>query len=478
MPRGSDGPKTRHSHAHAFDITGDVLLCFCNDTDAHATLVSNAVPLILRLTKRQGRPLLTLPHTQNGHGVTIPCTVPRSARPTPVRSHPSIYPSTHPSTHLSTHPSIFRHCSFLNVASSDLVTHGRVSSTHNLHSFNVREQHHERVISWYDQNNSLVLKHLSKLELVRNIGRAEHFSAVPRGKVPYTKQDSLKVTYCDLSGLSEIPHGFVFDVAVERPQMLTPFYFFKNEQQSLRFQCAARQRQLLHTFHTHHIGTKQGVISYKQQLKLWQKPDSPDVTFTFFAHVGGVDPIHHYEFDLLWFKQDAKRNGKGLVLTFYTHSDERSIDCRTGFLSAFHHRSSDNNHRSRRTSAHSRSSSGSSNHRALPDGERVVVENTVYLHWRSLHIEFENDHGQSEALRVQLPLLTDTVKMRNGSWLSATSQTVLLDQASPTSRYGRLAMGSKRRCTCLSLFLARTPPVGGLRTFPQLYQGKTMQCMY
>jgi hypothetical protein len=206
------------------------------------------------------------------------------------------------------------------------------------------------------------------------------------------------VTYCDLNGHSEIPHGFVFDRAVGRPQMLTPFYYFKNEQQSVRFQSAARQRQLLHTFPINYIQTRDRKISYGQQLKLWQKPDGSDVTFTFFAHMGGVDPRHHYEFDLLWFKQDAKRNGKGLVLTFYTPNDERkkSVDGKAWSLFK-RHTSTDNHHsnghRPRRTSSHSRSSSASSNQRALPDGDRTVSPNSVYLNWRTLHIEFVNDHG-------------------------------------------------------------------------------------
>jgi hypothetical protein len=51
----------------------------------------------------------------------------------------------------------------LTTSSSELVTHGTVSSTHALYSFNVREQQHERAISWYDHDNNLILKHLSEL---------------------------------------------------------------------------------------------------------------------------------------------------------------------------------------------------------------------------------------------------------------------------------------------------------------------------
>lgn len=274
-------------------------------------------------------------------------------------------------------------------------THGTVSFTFPLYSFNVREQQHDRAICWYDQSNNLVLQHL-----------------VPRGRVPYTTPGTFKVTYCDLNGRSEVPHGFVLGMPPARPQMLTPFYYFTDEQQSVRFQCAARQRQLLQTFDTQQVKMHDGcVISFGQQLKMWQKPNEAAATFTFLAHMGGVEPRHHYEFDLLWFKQDVKSRGaKELILTFYTRSDERrkSNDGSGKFLSMFHRRPSaslSTSHgasekRSRRTSSHSRSSSGSSTHRVLPDGDRVVTPHQAYLGWKSLHIEFKNVDGTYNLHRV------------------------------------------------------------------------------
>lgn len=200
---------------------------------------------------------------------------------------------------------------------------------------------------------------------------------------------------------TEILHHFAFPGQLGRLERRTPNYYFANEQQSVRFQSAARQRQLLRTFATISIRThsSRSFKSHGQQLKLWQKCGESTITFTFFAH-RNVDPVHHFEFDLAWFKQDVSRFGsRGLVLTFHTREERRkSSDGNMGkMLTLFQRRSSASQttagDRNKSTSSHSRSSSSSSGHRALPDGDRVVTDNQVYLEWRSLHIEFANDDG-------------------------------------------------------------------------------------
>jgi hypothetical protein len=284
---------------------------------------------------------------------------------------------------------------------SDLMTGRSVSATYYLHGFHVREQNHERAICWYDQSKNLLFTH-----------------QIPRGRIPYTKQPPFEVTYRDMIGSSEVLHGFVFDSTSEPPQMRTPFYSFANEQQSVQFQSAARQRQLLQTFETFRIRTHSphDFISYGMQLKVWQKPDEPTVTFTFFAFKG-VDPVQHYEFDLLWFKQEVKRSGsRGLVLTFYTRNDERGdfVDgSKSKLLSMFQKgRSSSTGGRERRTSSHSRSSSASSNQGMLPEGDRIVTQYKEFLHWRSLHIEFMSEDGQCKLFTCPLTTLMSFVDVK------------------------------------------------------------------
>lgn len=199
---------------------------------------------------------------------------------------------------------------------------------------------------------------------------------------------------------SAIPHEFFLGTAPNLRQKLTPCYRFENEHQSARFQCAARQKQLLQTFITHRIKTHDSEISWGQQLKVWQKPEDLTITFTIFAHKGDVDPKQHYELDLNWFKQDAKRNGeKGLTMTFYTPQDERrgSSDTPSKLRNIFQRRPSEIHlatERNRRISTHSRSSSASSNHRALPDGYRIVTPYKAFLEWRTLLVEFEHEPGE------------------------------------------------------------------------------------
>jgi len=202
-----------------------------------------------------------------------------------------------------------------------------------------------------------------------------------------------------MQGLSEIPHGFVVDAATGAVQMLTPYYSFSDEHQMMRFQCAARQKQLLHTFETIQIRTHDTIVSSAQQLKIWQKPGEATMTFTFFAHMS-VDSAHHYELDLVWFKHDVKRVGtKCLILTFYTQNDERRESNENHGKArgkwprrlSFNHLSTESN--TRRNSGGSRSSSSSSNSGLLPGGERVVTHNKVYRSWRSLHIEFAHEDG-------------------------------------------------------------------------------------
>jgi len=189
--------------------------------------------------------------------------------------------------------------------------------------------------------------------------------------------------------------------------MFTPNYHFSTEQQSIRFQSAARQKQLLHTFQTHQIRRHSNTrISFEQPLKLWQRAEDRSVTFTFFAHIN-VDTSQHYEFDLVWFKKDAtRRDPKTLVLTFYTHADERrdSTSGRPGLLDVFKRKKDDktpeNDQRLSPTSTHSRSSSSSSDHRALPNGERVVTPHQAYLNFRSLQIEFVDANGNEHPYLV------------------------------------------------------------------------------
>jgi hypothetical protein len=199
---------------------------------------------------------------------------------------------------------------------------------------------------------------------------------------------------------SAIPHDFVLGIAPHHIQKLTPYYCLENEQQSVRFQSAVRQKLLLQTFETHRIKTHDSEISRGQQLKVWQKPGELTVTFTFFVHKGDVQPRQHYELDLNWFKQDAKRSGdKGLTMTFYTPKDERrgSNDNASKLRNMFQRRPSEHHlstERSRRISAHSRSSSSSSSHRALPDGDRTVTPHKAFLDWKTLLVEFEHEPGE------------------------------------------------------------------------------------
>ncbi|KAJ4351875.1 uncharacterized protein N0V89_007219 [Didymosphaeria variabile] len=198
---------------------------------------------------------------------------------------------------------------------------------------------------------------------------------------------------------SAIPHDFVLGTAPHLVHQFTPYYYFENEQQSVRFQCAARQKQLLQTFETHRIKTHDDEISHGQQLKVWQKPGELTISITFFVHKGEVEPKQHYELELKWFKQDIKRSGdKGLIMTFYTRKDERrgSSDNAGIIRNMFQRRPSEN----RRISIHSRSSSNSSNHRALPDGNRMVTPHKAFSDWRSLLVEFEREIDVEQFLAV------------------------------------------------------------------------------
>ncbi|KAF2728898.1 subtilisin-like protein [Polyplosphaeria fusca] len=249
-----------------------------------------------------------------------------------------------------------------------------------------------RIIYWYDHDDNLVLRHL-----------------IPRGKqkVPYTNYGPNQVTYCDFNGSAEIPHAFVPETGPGRgrPKMLMPTYYFANEQQSVRFQCAARQKQLLRTFDKVYVRTnKDNPISSREQLKLWQKMDDSNVTFTFFAYMN-VDPKHHYEFDLLWFREEIKRSGKELTLTFNTFKDERkkSVDKGKSLFKSNRRSSHDNNspeHRNRRSSSHSRSPSDSSSSQVIPGTDRIVTRSKVYLGWKCLHIEFDSEKDAEEFMTL------------------------------------------------------------------------------
>ncbi|CAI6336118.1 unnamed protein product [Periconia digitata] len=278
----------------------------------------------------------------------------------------------------------------------ELLTNGVPSSSFTLYSFQVCEERHERVISWFDQSNNLLIKHL-----------------VPRGKVPYTKNtNDFMVTYRDMrTNIGRVHeqvvifHGFEFPATPSRTRMLIPRYYFSTEQQSVRFQCAARQRQLLQTFETDSIRAH-GYVSHGQQLKVWQKSNEPTVTFTFFAH-RSVEPVAHYEFDLLWFRREVRCSGaKVLILTFYTRSDERSksVDSGIGKLFSLWGGQSTNQMQSdghsRRPSFNLRHPNSASRDFLLPGGERVVTENLTYLDWKRLHIEFMDENDVSRFIDI------------------------------------------------------------------------------
>jgi hypothetical protein len=235
---------------------------------------------------------------------------------------------------------------------------------------------------------------------------------VPRGSVPYTQSQkpnpiderAYYISYRDFDRQTR-PIEHRIELQGDREwQFFSPQYYFTTEQQSVRFQCAARQKQLLAVFGTTEIRKKSEPkqVSVGVQLKLWRSPDEQKTTFTFLAHMDGIDPKKHYEFNISWFKQEVQRleDGRVLVLTFNTPREERrrSSAHQTNAAFPFFSKRKDKLKTTKdpdsypedsspgRSSTTLESCASDSSH-TLPDGPREVTQKG-FLSWRELKISF------------------------------------------------------------------------------------------
>lgn len=93
-----------------------------------------------------------------------------------------------------------------------------------------------------------------------------------------------------------------------------------------------------------------------------------------------------------------KRNGEVLELTFYTEERRKSSEGMAKLLSILPFKQEDNDHskeqKIRRSSTHSKSSSGSSPLKTLPGDARVPAPSEFFPKWSSLQIRFTSEEGQ------------------------------------------------------------------------------------